>query len=138
MPELLVFTTRWVLVLGLVTVTVTPATTAPVGSTTVPVIAPVGACAQPTAAIKTIVNKNASKRRIQPPSNLCSNSLARIAISASWVASIHPTPRLQPKLSVAVRQITWASGQAAMEAQIRTVHPTCKTYGWGCPTDLGS
>src|SRR5438046_2470055 len=64
MPELLVFTTRWVLVLGLVTVTVTPATTAPVGSTTVPVIAPVGACAQPPAAIKTIVNKNSSKRRI--------------------------------------------------------------------------
>src|SRR5712691_160659 len=64
MPELLVFTTRWVLVLGLVTVTVAPATTAPVGSTTVPVISPVGPCAQERAAIKTIVNSKVIERRI--------------------------------------------------------------------------
>src|SRR6266849_6602088 len=64
MPELLVFTTRWVLVLGLVTVTVAPATTAPVGSTTVPVISPVGPCAQVRAASKTIVNSKVIERRI--------------------------------------------------------------------------
>src|SRR5712691_2682014 len=64
MPELLVFTTRWVLVLGLVTVTVAPATTAPVGSTTVPVISPVGPCAHERAATKTIVNGKVIERRI--------------------------------------------------------------------------
>ena len=63
MPELLVLTTRWVLVLGLVTVTAAPATTAPVGSTTVPVISPVGPCALERAVIKTIVSWKVIERR---------------------------------------------------------------------------
>src|ERR1700674_5101493 len=64
MPELLVFARRWVLVLGLVTVTVAPATMAPVGSTTVPVISPAGPCARERAAIKNIVNSKVIARRI--------------------------------------------------------------------------
>src|SRR5204862_1604115 len=64
MPELLVRTMRCVLVRGLVPVTTAPATTAPVGSTTVPVIAPVGAWAQTRVAIVTRANAYATEQVI--------------------------------------------------------------------------
>src|SRR5713101_6222396 len=53
MPSLLVLTTRCVLVAGLVTVMVAPATIAPVESLTAPVISPLGPCAHPPIENKT-------------------------------------------------------------------------------------
>src|SRR5947208_859063 len=58
MPSELVLTTRCVLMAGLVTVIVAPATTAPLESVTAPVISPVGTCGHRRQADrKTITNR---------------------------------------------------------------------------------